>query len=69
MFKSAYLLESAVCCFTGCVSRVGGMNLSFIKGEVSVACAALVVCKLPNCVVVYADIKMVPLTAPYLPGR
>jgi deoxyinosine 3'endonuclease (endonuclease V) len=55
--------------FYRCVSRVGGMNLSFVKGEASVACAALLVCELPNCVVVYADIKMVPLTAPYVPGR
>jgi len=43
--------------------------LSFIKGEESVACAALVVCELPNCEVVYEDITMVPLTVPYVPGR
>jgi len=51
------------------VSRVGGMDLSFIKGDESAACAALVVCELPNCEVVYEDITMVQLTAPYVPGR
>jgi deoxyinosine 3'endonuclease (endonuclease V) len=45
------------------------MDLSFIKGDESVACAALVVCELPNCEVVYEDITMVPLTVPYVPGR
>ena len=51
------------------VSRVGGIDLSFIKGEESVTCAALVVCELPNCEVMYEDITMVPLTVPYVPGR
>jgi deoxyinosine 3'endonuclease (endonuclease V) len=32
--------------FYRCVSRVGGMDLSFMKGDRSVACAALVVCEL-----------------------
>lgn len=45
------------------------MDLSFIKGDENVACAALVVCELPDCEVVYEDINMVPLTVPYVPGR
>jgi len=55
--------------FYRCVSRVGGIDLSFIKGDESVACAAVVICELPNCEVVYEDITMVPLTVPYVPGR
>jgi len=55
--------------FNRCVSRVGGMDLSFVKGDERVACAALVVCELPNCEVMYEDITMVPLTVPYVPGR
>jgi deoxyinosine 3'endonuclease (endonuclease V) len=47
---------------------VGGMDLSFIKGNKNVACAALVICKLPDFEVVYEDITMVPLTIPYIPG-
>ena len=31
-----------------CVSRVGGMDLSFMKGDESVACTGLVVCELPT---------------------
>ena len=54
--------------FYRCVSRVGGMDLLF-KEEESVACAALVVCEMPNCEVVYEDITVVPLTVPYVPGR
>ena len=55
--------------FNRCVSRVGGMDLSLMKGDERVACAALVVCELPNCEVMYEDITMVPLTVPYVPGR
>jgi len=51
------------------LSTVGGMDLSFFEGDDSVGCAALVVCELPNCEVVYEDITMVQLTAPYVPGR
>ncbi|XP_023704512.1 endonuclease V isoform X2 [Cryptotermes secundus] len=51
-----------------CISRVGGMDLSFIKGNEKVACAALVICELPDFEVVYEDIKMVSLTIPYIPG-
>ena len=31
-----------------CISRVGGVDLSFMKGDESVACAGLVVCELPT---------------------
>ncbi|KAJ4436205.1 endonuclease V-like isoform X2 [Periplaneta americana] len=44
------------------------MDLSFIKGDDNVACAALIVCELPDFEVVYEDITMVPLTVPYIPG-
>jgi deoxyinosine 3'endonuclease (endonuclease V) len=47
---------------------VGGMDLSYIKGNEKVACAALVICELPDFEVVYEDIKMVSLTVPYIPG-
>lgn len=53
---------------TRCISRVGGMDLSYIKENEKVACAALVVCELPDFEVVYEDIKMVSLTMPYIPG-
>jgi len=69
MYKSAYLWQSALCCFTGVDPDFGGMDLSFIKGDESAACATLVVCELPSCEVVYEDITMVQLTAPYVPGR
>jgi DnaJ family protein A protein 2 len=68
MLRSAYLRICSLF-FYRCVSIVGGMDLSFIKGDENVACAALVVCELPNCEVVYEDITMVPLTVPYVPGR
>jgi hypothetical protein len=44
------------------------MDLSFIKGDEKVACAALVICTLPDLHIVYEDIAMVPLTTPYIPG-
>ena len=52
-----------------CISRVGGMDLSFMKGDESVACTSLVVCELPNCEVVYEDITLVQLTVTYVRGR
>jgi len=80
MMDSSWILEqeklkSQVICYDmynwqhkRCISRVGGIDLSFIKGDESVACAALVICELPNCEVVYEDITLVPLTVPYVPG-
>lgn len=50
------------------VQRVGGVDLSFIKGNDNTACAALVVCQLPDFEVIHEDISMVPLTVPYIPG-
>ncbi|KAI0214277.1 Endonuclease V [Lamellibrachia satsuma] len=47
---------------------VGGVDLSFVKGDSVKACAALVVVKLPELEVVYEDLSMVALTAPYIPG-
>jgi deoxyinosine 3'endonuclease (endonuclease V) len=51
-----------------CISRVGGVDLSFIKGNEDVACAALVICEYPDFSVVYEDIRMVPINVPYIPG-
>jgi deoxyinosine 3'endonuclease (endonuclease V) len=67
MFKFTCFLES-LCTLNRCVSRVGGMDLSFIKGNEKVACAALVICELPDLEVVYEDIRMVSVTVPYIPG-
>jgi hypothetical protein len=55
--------------FYRCISRVGGRDLSFIKGDECVACAALIVCELPKCEVMYEDITMVPLTVLYVPNQ
>ena len=51
------------------VQRVGGVDLSFIKGNDDMACAALVICQLPDFEVIYEDIDLVPLTVPYIPGK
>ncbi len=56
---------------------VGGVDLSFVKEEdddnddtspTPMACAAYVVCRLPSLEVVYQEMEMVELTAPYIPG-
>jgi len=47
---------------------VGGVDVSFIKGSDTDACAALVVLQLPSLAVVYEDMERVTLTAPYMPG-
>ncbi|XP_015501023.1 endonuclease V isoform X5 [Parus major] len=53
--------------FTG-LHRVGGVDLSYIKGDESRACASLVVLSYPGLEVLYQDCRMVPVTAPYVAG-
>jgi len=50
------------------IRLVGGVDVSFVKGSETDACAALVVYDLTSDTVVYWDFKRVVLTAPYLPG-
>lgn len=50
------------------LERVGGMDLSFIKGDEVNACAQLVVLSYPDLTVLYEDSHMVTLTAPYVSG-
>ncbi|RVE76366.1 hypothetical protein OJAV_G00009660 [Oryzias javanicus] len=54
--------------FSG-LQRVGGVDLSFIKGDDVNACAQLVVLSYPDLKkVLYRDSQMVTLTAPYVAG-
>ncbi|XP_038151575.1 endonuclease V-like, partial [Cyprinodon tularosa] len=53
--------------FSG-LKRVGGADLSFIKGDEVNACAQLVVLSYPDLKVLYEDSQMVTLTAPYVSG-
>lgn len=50
------------------LERVGGVDLSFIKGDSMSACAQLVVLSYPDLEVLYDDSQMVSLTAPYIAG-
>lgn len=47
---------------------VGGVDLSFVKEESSIACGALVVMDLDSMQVVYEDFDVVQLTMPYVAG-
>ncbi|KAK7486440.1 hypothetical protein BaRGS_00022364 [Batillaria attramentaria] len=47
---------------------IGGVDISFIKGNSVDACAALVIVSFPDLKVVYRRLEMVKLTAPYIPG-
>nr|XP_036852801.1 endonuclease V isoform X6 [Manis javanica] len=53
--------------FSG-LQRVGGVDVSFVKGDSVNACASLVVLSYPELEVVYEDCRMVSLTAPYMSG-
>ncbi|XP_077611431.1 endonuclease V isoform X4 [Crocuta crocuta] len=53
--------------FSG-LQRVGGVDVSFVKGDSVGACASLVVLSYPELEVVYEDCQMVSLTAPYVSG-
>ncbi|XP_069055828.1 endonuclease V isoform X2 [Pleurodeles waltl] len=50
------------------LQRVGGVDLSFIKGDDVNACASLVVLSYPGLEVIYEECQMVCLTAPYVAG-
>ncbi|XP_072263427.1 endonuclease V isoform X2 [Pyxicephalus adspersus] len=50
------------------LERVGGVDLSYIKGDDKVACASLVVLSYPKMEVIYEDCHMVTLDAPYIAG-
>ncbi|XP_030062464.1 endonuclease V isoform X1 [Microcaecilia unicolor] len=50
------------------LQRIGGVDLSYIKGDDSTACASLVVLSYPDLEVLYEDCRMVSLTAPYVAG-
>ncbi|OWF35936.1 endonuclease V-like [Mizuhopecten yessoensis] len=47
---------------------LGGVDISFVKGDDVNACAALVVVSFPSLEVVYEDYDMIKLTAPYVSG-
>ncbi|NXT70712.1 ENDOV Endonuclease, partial [Chaetops frenatus] len=53
--------------FTG-LERVGGVDLSYVKGDESRACASLVVLSYPALEVLYQDCRMVAVSAPYVAG-
>ncbi|XP_030390120.1 endonuclease V isoform X3 [Gopherus evgoodei] len=50
------------------LERVGGVDLSYVKGNDTVACASLVVLSYPELEVLYEDCQMVTVSAPYLAG-
>ncbi|KAG9350392.1 hypothetical protein JZ751_026751 [Albula glossodonta] len=50
------------------LERVGGVDLSFIKGDDVNACSQLVVLSFPEMELMYEDSQMVTLSAPYVPG-
>lgn len=51
-----------------CQFYLGGVDISFVKGDNVNACAALVVVSFPDLEVVYEDYEMIKLTAPYISG-
>ncbi|MBV96877.1 Endonuclease V, partial [Eschrichtius robustus] len=53
--------------FSG-LQRVGGVDVSFVKGDSVSACASLVVLSYPEPEVMYEDCRMVSLTDPYVSG-
>uniref|UniRef100_A0A8C9IL59 Endonuclease V n=1 Tax=Piliocolobus tephrosceles TaxID=591936 RepID=A0A8C9IL59_9PRIM len=53
--------------FSG-LRRVGGVDVSFVKGDSVRACASLVVLSYPELEVLYEESRMVSLTAPYVSG-
>uniref|UniRef100_A0ABM5FN22 Endonuclease V isoform X3 n=1 Tax=Pogona vitticeps TaxID=103695 RepID=A0ABM5FN22_9SAUR len=50
------------------LKRVGGVDLSYVKGDDTSACASLVVLSYPNLEVLYEDCCMVSVGAPYVAG-
>eukprot|EP01134_Creolimax_fragrantissima_P001747 CFRG1747T1 len=50
------------------LTLVGGVDISFVKGNDKLACACLVVLSFPDLTVMYSDCAMVNLTEPYKSG-
>ena len=50
------------------IGLIGGVDISFIKGSETDACAALVVLDATTLKVVYESCRRIVLTAPYIPG-
>ncbi|XP_021270765.1 endonuclease V isoform X1 [Numida meleagris] len=50
------------------LQRVGGVDLSYVKGDSGSACASLVVLSFPGLEVLYEDCQMVAVSAPYVAG-
>ncbi|XP_041072503.1 endonuclease V-like isoform X1 [Carcharodon carcharias] len=50
------------------LERIGGVDLSYIKGDEVNACSSLVVLTYPDLKVVYEECKMICLNTPYIPG-
>ncbi|XP_064006832.1 endonuclease V isoform X3 [Pogoniulus pusillus] len=50
------------------LERVGGVDLSYVKGDDTHACASLVVLSYPALEVLYEDYRMVAVSAPYVAG-
>ncbi|KFQ32415.1 Endonuclease V, partial [Mesitornis unicolor] len=50
------------------LERVGGVDLSYIKGDDTKACASLVVLSYPALEVLYEDCRMVAVSTPYVAG-
>ncbi|VFQ84609.1 unnamed protein product [Cuscuta campestris] len=50
------------------VRYVGGVDLSFLRNDPSIACGVLVVLDLQTLQVVYEDYSLVRLQIPYIPG-
>ncbi|OCT62648.1 hypothetical protein XELAEV_18043733mg [Xenopus laevis] len=50
------------------LQRLGGVDLSYLKEDDTVACASLVVLSYPELEVIYEDCHMVTINAPYVAG-
>ena len=61
------VMENDLTDFTTSWRYVGGLDISFIAGDEVNACACYVILD-PSLQIVYKDVKMVQMTAPYLPG-
>ena len=55
----------------GDIKLIGGLDISFVKGDDFVACASLVVIRFPatqDTQIVYEEYRMIRLEQPYIPG-
>lgn len=51
-----------------CLRYIGGVDVSFVKGNTSIACGALVILDAYTFQVVYEDYNVAQLDIPYIPG-